>query len=132
MKKVVLLFLLLLLFALPALATETVLTAADADKSTATLTLASSPLLTMTPTDLHLTMNRAHGDTLMATSAVCDLTMPAMPMPVNRPVLECGALGCRGNAVFTMAGAWDATCDVTFSSGKTSRFLFVIDMVQMK
>ncbi len=132
MRKCVLLFVLLMLSALPALAAETVLTAADADKATATLTLASNPLLTMTPTDLHLTMNRAHGDTLMATSAGCDLTMPAMPMPENRPVLECGALGCRGNAVFTMAGAWDATCDVTFSSGKTSRFLFVIDMVQMK
>jgi hypothetical protein len=77
-------------------------------------------------------MDRAHGDTLLAISAVCDLTMPAMPMPENRPVLKCGAIGCNGDAVFTMAGAWDITCDVTFSSGKTAQFLFVIDMVQMK
>lgn len=132
MKLSVLLFSFLLFLSAPALAAETVLNAVDADGTAATLTLSSDPLLSMTPTDLRLTINRAHGDMLLATSAVCDLTMPAMPMPKNRPMLECSATGCSGNAVFTMAGAWDVTCDVSFSSGKTSQYLFVIDMVQMK
>jgi hypothetical protein len=132
MKISVLLLSILLLLSAPALAAETVLNAADADGAAATLTLSSKPLLSMTPTALRLTMDRAHGDTLLATSAVCDLTMPAMSMPENRPLLECNAIGCSGSAIFTMAGAWDVTCDVSFSSGKTSRFLFVIEMVQLK
>ena len=111
---------------------ETVLYSVDADGSTATLTLSTNPVLSMTQTDFHLTMNKAHGDTLLPTSAVCDLTMPAMPMPKNRPVLECGPVGCRGNAIFTMAGEWDIICEVTFSSDKTSQLLFIIDMVKMK
>ena len=132
MKTSVLLLSILLLLSAPALAAETILNAVDADDAAATLTLSSKPLLSMTPTDLRLSMDRAHGDKLLATSAVCDLTMPAMPMPENRPALECSAIGCNGNAIFTMAGAWDVTCEVNFSSGKTSRFLFAIDMVQMK
>ena len=131
-KISVLLLSFLLFLSAPVLAVETVLNAVDADGAAATLTLSSDPLLSMTPTDLRLTMDKAHGDTLLATSAVCDLTMPAMTMPVNRPILECSAIGCSGNAIFTMAGAWDMTCEVSFSSGKTSRFLFVIEMVQLK
>ena len=132
MRKAVFLICLLLFLVTPVLAAETVISTSDADGAKATLTLSVNPLLSMTPTELHLVMNKAHGDMLMLTSAVCDLTMPAMPMPENRPVLECGAIGCNGSAVFTMAGAWDITCDVTFPRGKTSKFLFVIDMVQMK
>ena len=113
-------------------AAETVLYSVDADGSTATLTLSTNPVLTMTQTDLHLTMNKAHGDTLLPTSAVCDLTMPAMPMPKNSPVLDCGPIGCSGSAIFTMAGEWDVICEVNFSSGKTSQLLFIIEMVQMK
>jgi hypothetical protein len=132
MRKAVFLLCLLLLLVTPVLAVETVLNATDADGATATLTLSSKPVLSMMPTDLRLTMDKAHGNMLLATAAICDLTMPAMPMPENRPVLKCGVIGCSGDAVFTMAGAWDVTCDVIFSSGKTSQFLFVIDMVQMK
>ena len=125
-------FLVFLLLTSSVQAAETVLYSVDADGSTETLTISTNPILTMTQVDLNLTMNKAHGDTLMPTSAFCDLTMPAMPMPRNRPVLECGPIGCRGNAIFTMAGEWDIICDVTFSSNKTSQLLFVIDMVQMK
>jgi len=132
MRSAALMLFLLFCLSTPVVAAETILTATDAAGAKATLTLSESPLLSMTPTTLHLVMNRAHGDTLLSTAAVCDLTMPAMPMPVNRPVLECNAIGCNGEAVFTMAGAWDIACDVTFSSGKNSLFLFVIDMVQMK
>ena len=116
-KTVFSLFLFLLLSS-SVYAAETVLTAADADGSTATLTLSSKPVLTMTMIDLNLTINKAHGDTLLPTSAVCDLTMPAMPMPRNRPVLECGPVGCSGTAIFTMAGEWDVICEVTFPAVK--------------
>ena len=132
LSKTSCLFLAFLLLTSSVQAEETVLYSADADGSTATLTLSSNPILTMTQVDLYLKMNKAHGDTLLPTSAVCDLTMPAMPMPRNRPVLECGPIGCSGKAIFTMAGEWDVICDVTFSSGKTSQLLFVIDMVKMK
>ncbi len=131
LKRSVFLLFLFLLMAIPVFAAETVVHATDDEGSTATLTLSSRPLLSMTPTDIFLTFDKAHGDTLLSTAAVCDLTMPAMPMPENRPVLDCSATGCRGNIIFTMAGAWDIRCDVTFSGGKSSGFLFVIDMVQM-
>ncbi len=132
MRSAALTMFLLLCLSIPVVAAETVLTATDADGEGATLTLSQSPLLSMTPTELRLTLNKAHGDMMMLSSAVCDLTMPEMAMPENRPTLECDPVGCRGSAIFTMAGAWDVACDVTFSSGKSSRFLFVIDMVQMK
>ena len=122
----------LLVLSTPALAADTVLQATSADGAAATLTLSADPLLSMTPTDVHLALDKAHGDLLLPTAAVCDLTMPAMTMPDNRPVLSCGAIGCRGQVVFTMAGAWDVTCDVTFASGQSERFVFVIDRVQMK
>ena len=125
-------FLVFLLLTSSVQAAETVLYSVDADGSKATLTISSKPILTMTQVDLYLTMNKAHGDTLLPTSAVCDLTMPAMPMPRNSPVLECGPVGCRGNTIFTMAGEWDIICAVTFSSDKTSQLLFIIDMVKMK
>lgn len=126
------LFLVLLLLTSSVQAADTVLYSADSDGSTATLTISSNPIVSMTQVDLHLTINKAHGVMLMPASASCDLTMPAMPMPKNRPVLECGPIGCSGKAIFTMAGEWDVICDVTFSSGKTSQLLFVIDMVKMK
>jgi len=132
-RSVFLLFLFLFLFlAIPVLAAETVVYATDDGGSTATLTLFSRPLLSMTPTDIFLTFDKAHGDSLLSTAAICDLTMPAMPMPENRPVLDCSATGCRGNLIFTMGGGWDIRCDVTFSGSESSNFLFVIDMVQMK
>lgn len=132
MAKAVFLLMSVLLLACPVLAGETVLEAGSTDGAKATLTLSGSPLLTMTPTGMHLVLNRAHSEYLRPITASCDMTMPAMPMPENRPRLSCSATGCRGEVIFTMAGAWEAACDVSFSSGKNSRFVFAIDMVQMK
>jgi hypothetical protein len=69
-KTSVLLLSFLLFLSAPVLAVETVLNAVDTDGAAATLTLLSDPLLSMTPTDLRLTMDKAHGDMLLATSAM--------------------------------------------------------------
>lgn len=131
-RKLIVLLLSGLLSALPAAAAETVLTAVSDDGSQATLTLFAAPLKTMTPTELHLTLSGARGPAPQPQAASCDLTMPAMPMPKNRPELECGALVCSGSATFTMAGAWEAACEVRFADGRRSRYVFAIEMVQLK
>jgi hypothetical protein len=132
MQKSICLCFYLVLLSTPVLSEETELKASSTSGAVATLTLSAAPLLSMTPTELRLTTARAHDDMLMLTSAVCDLTMPAMQMPENRVDLECSPVGCSGQAIFTMAGAWDVTCETIFSDGKPSQFTFVIDMVQLK
>lgn len=63
---------------------------------------------------------------------LCNLTMPAMPMPANKPkVLRQGNI-FTGTMVFTMAGAWQAEFSVPLPSGKVEHFVFVFDQVLLK
>ena len=60
------------------------------------------------------------------------LTMPAMAMPKNQPDLICTDNTCSGKAVFTMAGAWQATFGLIMKDGSHASITFDIDMVKMK
>lgn len=98
----------------------------------AVLELRQSPLTVMkaTPFALHAT------PTLPPSPAVreilCDLTMPAMPMPLNQPKVERSGNDFTGTLVFTMAGAWQAEFVIPLPGGKEERFIFDIPQVLLK
>ena len=97
-------------------------------EKTGTLVFESSPLLSMTEIPFRITLS----DSKEVVSATCDLTMPAMPMPENRPALDCTDSTCTGTAIFTMAGAWRAACEFIMLDGTSKTLIFDIEMVKMK
>ena len=73
------------------------------------ITFAAAPLVSMSATPFRLELKGADGLPQAGASVRCDLTMPAMAMPENRPELREVAPGIyAGEAIFTMAGAWQA------------------------
>ncbi len=112
-------------------AAGTLLQAADDRGASATLVLRGAPLVSMTEIPFRLELAGLDQGTTID-SAVCSLTMPAMPMPENSPPLTCDGNACIGRAVFTMAGAWQATFDLNKSDGTSASLVFDIDMVRMK
>jgi hypothetical protein len=89
--------------------------------------LGSAPPRTMTPTPMQLELTTADGAPLTGAEVECDLTMPAMSMPVNRPQLRestPGVYACE--AVFTMAGDWEATFDIRLPDGEHRRLVFAL------
>ena len=113
----------------PATATETTLQTPTGQPLPATLHFSASPLKSMTEIPFRFELD----DTaLVISSAECDLTMPAMPMPENKPELECLANICSGTAVFTMAGPWRVTFDLFLKNDARTSIVFDIDMVEMK
>lgn len=108
-------------------------TAIKTDKNqevAATLSFATAPLKTMTEIPFSLTLDDRKSVAIQ--SAACDLTMPAMPMPENRPDLSCTDNKCSGKAIFTMAGKWQATFGIIMKDGSHSSIVFDIPMVKMK
>ena len=96
------------------------------------LTFAAAPLVTMRPTPFRLVLFDPRGRPTTAPELVCDLTMPAMPMPENRPRLTPGKTAYTGKAVFTMAGAWRVSILIHPAGGEESRLIFDIDRVLLK
>jgi nitrogen fixation protein FixH len=91
---------------------------------TATLALTPDPPVPMETNTLTLTLKDAEGQPLTAADVAFDLTMPAMPMPVNRPTAtETGGGVYEAEAIFTMAGAWRIQVDVT-QGGTSATFTF--------
>lgn len=99
----------------------------------AVLELATSPPVTMTPVPFSLRLTDRSGAPLQGADVRCDLTMPAMPMPENRPAVKEKAPGIySGVAIFTMAGAWQAAFDITLRDGNLQELTFTIEQVQLK
>lgn len=99
----------------------------------AVLEFASASLHTMTPTTFRLTLTNKTGMPIEGAKVDCDLIMPAMAMPENRPAVQETAAGVYlGEAVFTMAGAWQAVFSVEPSSGGKEILLFDIKRVLLK
>lgn len=94
----------------------------------ATLVLDSAPLVTMRPTRLELQLVAPAAPTRQAR---CELTMPSMPMPPNRPTLRPLGEFLVGEVIFTMAGDWRASCKVDFVDGSGETFVFELEQVQM-
>ena len=98
----------------------------------AMLNLASAPLTTMTPTPFHLMLTDVTGTPITGAEVRCDLTMPAMPMPENRPELHEEDGVYWGDAIFTMAGAWQATFSVQMPDGRLEILIFDVGRVLLK
>lgn len=124
----------LLLISGTAFANTSRFVAAGTGGGRAVLEFDAAPLTTMTPTPFTLTLMDPAGTDIRQARVTCDLTMPAMPMPENRPEARWLAEEnmYRGEAVFTMAGAWRATCEVFATSGLPQTFRFDIPDVRLK
>ena len=113
-----------------AVAAETVFKTDKTQKMAASLVFETVSLKTMTEIPFSITLDDQINSSIQ--SAACDLTMPAMPMPENRPDLTCSGNLCSGKAVFTMAGKWQATFGLIMKDGSHSSIVFDIPMVKMK
>jgi hypothetical protein len=102
------------------------------DGGKAILNLASEPLRTMTPIPFHLMLTDGKGNPIAGSEVRCDLTMPAMPMPDNKPAVQGKDGFYRGEAVFTMAGAWQAAFQVAMPDGRLEILIFDLDPVLLK
>ncbi|BCR03417.1 hypothetical protein DESUT3_04860 [Desulfuromonas versatilis] len=100
--------------------------------SLAVLELQGAPLRTMTPVPFRLLLQDEAGQPLTGANLSCDLTMPAMPMPANRPAVSAAAEGYAGEAIFTMAGAWRASFAASWPEGRQESFVFDIEQVLLK
>ncbi|PLY01372.1 MAG: hypothetical protein C0624_10565 [Desulfuromonas sp.] len=107
-------------------------TTSDPNGLQAELVYDAAPLRTMKQTPFTLSIRDAHGETIRGLSLQCDMTMPAMPMPINRPKVEANSEHYTGHAVFTMAGAWQATFSGCDSGGQKITLIFDIPKVLLK
>ena len=132
MKKLALLLLLMAIgYTTPALAAETRIAAQGEHGHQGTLVLDRAPLVTMQPTRLELQLTADPALPLVLRGR-CDLTMPAMPMPPNRPTLRPLGTSLVGEAIFTMAGNWRVSCAVEYADRTSELFVFNLDRVLMK
>jgi len=100
---------------------------------TAELEFAAAPLVSMSAIPFRLELKGADGTAQGGATIRCDLTMPAMAMPENRPALKEVSPGVyAGKAVFTMAGAWQATFSADRPDWGREILIFEIEQVLMK
>ncbi len=111
-----------------ALAAETRLEKAMPDGGKAVLTFAAKPLVTMTEIPFTVQLTGATDKVFSDAAVSLRLLMPAMSMPLNNPKAFWKDTAYHGQAVFTMAGEWDAimiiqrpghdVIDLTFKLGE--------------
>ena len=109
------------------------LQASDAAPGSAVLELYADELVTMTAIPFRLTIRDAAGRPLTGAKVSCDMTMPSMAMPENRPKIseQNGSYG--GELIFTCAmGAWRIGCVAEKNDGSRQMMTFDIDKVRMK
>lgn len=100
---------------------------------TAVLEFAAAPLVAMTVIPFRLDLKNADGTPLSGAAVSCDLTMPSMPMPENRPKISEHDGVYIGELIFTCTqGAWRLTCAVTQPDGGQQTLAFDIPRVRMK
>lgn len=107
--------------------------ATDATPGSAVLELHTDELVTMTAIPFRITIRDAAGRPLTGAKVSCDMTMPSMTMPENRPRVteRDGAYG--GELVFTCAmGAWRINCLAEKAEGSRQAMTFDIEKVRMK
>lgn len=92
----------------------------------------AAPLLTMRPTPFSLILIDLAGTRTTAPLVDCDLIMPAMPMPENRPQVVTKEDTYSGEAVFTMAGAWQAIVTFKTADGRPEKLVFDFGTVLLK
>lgn len=124
-----------LLLLLPGLglASHIELTAKGAEPGSAILELATDVLVTMTPIPFRLMVKDANGQLVRGAKVACEMSMPAMKMPENRPKVTEGDGFYGGELIFTCAqGAWKISCEVIRKDQPKQTLTFDVDRVRMK
>lgn len=99
----------------------------------ATLELLVEQPATMTVTPFRLHISDAAGKPLRGARVACELTMPSMPMPENRPAVREQEGFYGGELIFTCGmGAWRMTCRAAGQDGSLRTMSFDIPTVRMK
>lgn len=125
--------LLLTLLPGPAHASHIELTAKGAQPGSAILELATDVLVTMTPIPFRLIVKDAKGEPVVGAKVSCEMTMPSMSMPENRPKVTERDGFYDGELMFTCAqGAWRISCDVVRRGLPKQSLTFDIDQVRMR
>ncbi|AMV72716.1 hypothetical protein JCM30471_12320 [Desulfuromonas carbonis] len=96
------------------------------------LEFAASPLQTMRPTAFTLTLQDPTGLETTAPDASCSLVMPAMAMPENRPRVTRSGGHFAGEAIFTMAGAWQMLVTLRRDGTEVDHLTFDIERVLLQ
>ncbi|MCM2265986.1 MAG: FixH family protein [Desulfuromonadales bacterium] len=107
--------------------------ATDTPPGGAVLELYTDELVTMTAIPFRITIRDAAGRPLTGAKVSCEMTMPSMTMPENRPRVteRDGVYG--GELVFTCAlGAWRIGCLAEKADGSRQVMTFDIEKVRMK
>jgi hypothetical protein len=124
------------LLILPAQAGESATTRFElpaAGGGTAVLEFAAAPLVAMTVIPFRLDLENADGTPLTGAAVHCDLTMPSMPMPENRPKVSERDGAYVGELIFTCTqGAWRFACVVDPPDGQQQTLVFAIPRVRLK
>jgi hypothetical protein len=107
--------------------------ARDAAPGSAILEFQADELVTMTPILFRLFIADASGRPLTGAKVSCDMTMPSMAMPENRPRATERDGAYAGEMIFTCAmGAWRIACTAEKTDGSRQTVTFDIDKVRMK
>jgi YtkA-like len=107
--------------------------ARDAAPGSAIFELQADELVTMTAIPFRLLIRDAAGQPVTGARVSCDLTMPSMTMPENRPQVTERDGGYGGELIFTCAmGAWRIQCLAEQNDGSRRVMTFDIEKVRMK
>lgn len=109
------------------------LTAKGAEPGSAVLELATEVLVTMTPIPFRLLIRDAQGQAVKGAQVSCEMTMPAMKMPENKPKVTERDGAYSGDLMFTCAqGAWLISCEVAAKGQPKKILTFDIERVRMR
>lgn len=114
------------------LAAETMLEQPAFKSGKVLLSFVDTPLKTMTETPFAVEIFGDTGAVISDARLSISLDMPAMPMPPNHPEATWQDNAYRGNAVFTMAGAWRVTVNIQCPGYDQEQVIFDIKQVMMK
>ena len=122
----------LLSFSTAAFAAEIRLEKAIPKGGIAILTFAAEPLLTMTETPFTVKLTGSTGKVFSDAAVSLHLMMPAMAMPPNNPKALWLEDSYQGQAIFTMAGEWNAIMIIQRPGHDVIDLTFKLGQVQMK
>lgn len=109
------------------------LSAKGAEPGSAVLELAADVLVTMTPIPFRLLVKDAEGQAVRGAQVTCDMTMPSMKMPQNRPKVTEGDGFYGGELMFTCAqGAWRINCELIRKDHPKQTLTFDVERVRMR
>ena len=104
-----------------------------ASSGQAVLELQTDELVTMTVIPFRLLISDAAGKPVTGARVSCDLTMPSMSMPENRPQMTERDGAYTGEMVLTCTmGDWRATCTAEDAKGQRQTMTFDLGTARMK